>query len=161
MKNLVNKKIRGATITEYDGKTFKSKLEVGIYKYLQSISIKTDYEVEKILIWDSGNLTVPYFDKWGKTFQHIKRKASGITYTPDFVFNYKGITVFLEAKGFKNDVTPYKIKLFRKWLEVNKYKTFNNKVCFAVVYSVKNLKEFLLELDNLIKNNTFANEKTI
>ena len=42
-KAILNKKVRNATILEYHGITFKSKLEVHCYKKLKEANIKFQY----------------------------------------------------------------------------------------------------------------------
>lgn len=143
-----NKKVVNATPVSTDGIEFKSKLEERIYKALKKRNINVQYEPQKIKIWDCDKLTVPYYDKRGGVFQRITVKPTCITYEPDFVFVYKGTCVFLEAKGFANDVFPYKAKLFRDWLEKKAIEFEPAKYCYAVVYSLKNLELLLSDLDN-------------
>lgn len=137
-----NKKICNATPTEYEGMKFRSKLELRIYKYLLTKGIEPQYEQAKIVLWnrEKGYFKVPYYDRIGKTFKKITSKPLAVTYTPDFIFTYNGVLVYLEVKGFKNDVTNYKIKLFRDWLETQN----NPKQCYAVVHTIKEV-EFLLK----------------
>lgn len=144
---MINKKIRNATPTEYDGIKFRSKLEARVYKYLISKEIVPLYEKYKITLWQKAkdSFTVPYYDKVGKTFKKVTTKPLPVTYTPDFVFPYKEWNVFLEVKGFKNDVVPYKIRLFREWLEGHKFELGNP--CFAVVKSIKEIEQLLKELE--------------
>lgn len=134
----VNRKIKNATDCIIDGIEFKSLLEGRIYKYLKSIGIIPEYESKKFKIWDRDKFSFPYFDRYGKVFKKITRKPSPVHYTPDFIFTYKGFTVILEAKGFKNDVVNYKIRLFRELLD-----TLEGNLCYAVVYSVKDVKTLL------------------
>ncbi len=142
-----NKKIKNATECEYDGITFRSKKEMSMYKYLLSVGIIPKYESERFIIWDSNKFTVPFYDKFGKTFMKITRKPTSVHYTPDFIFNINGIKVILEVKGFKNDVTPYKIRLFRDYLENLKNNKGEN-LCYAVVYTIKDLKFLLNDLQS-------------
>lgn len=148
-----NKKIKNARICQFDGITFKSAQEMSIYKHLLSVGITPQYEPERFTIWDKGAMTVLFYDRYGKTFKRIKRKPTAIHYTPDFIFNVGSIKVFLEVKGFSNDVFPYKAKLFRDYLE-----NLPNKenLCYAIIYSIKDLK---LLLDELQKSTT-ENEGT-
>lgn len=148
---MINNKIKNATSCEFQGISFKSKQEVAIYKYLLSIGITPEYEKQRFTIWNRAAFTVPYYDKYGKVFTKINRKPSPVNYTPDFIFTYNGIKVILEVKGFKNDVTPYKIRLFRDYLE-DWYNITGNKMCYAVVYSIANLKFLLNELNTENKN---------
>jgi hypothetical protein len=143
-----NKKILNATPVSIDGIEFHSQLEERLYKYLKKRGIDVQYEPQHIKIWDCDKLTVPYYDKRGGVFQRITTKPVCITYTPDFTFVYKGVCVFLEAKGFANDVFSYKAKLFREWLEKHSIQFAPAKYCYAVVYSIKNLETLLTDLDN-------------
>lgn len=152
---MVNKKIKGATICEYNGIKFRSKQELSIYKYLLSIGITPEYETTKFTIWDRDSFSVPYYDRFGKTFKKISRKPTSVHYTPDFIFSIGSIKVILEVKGFKNDVTPYKIRLFRDFLEKH-YNDTKEKVCYAVVYSIKDLKFLINDLQNSSEICTFA-----
>ena len=64
-----------------------------------------------------------------------------ITYTPDFTFEYNGILVIMEIKGFENDVFPVKRNLFRKLLE-----TYDTPCMF---FEIRTKRE-LLEAINII-----------
>lgn len=143
----MNRKIKNATPTEYKDIKFRSLLECYIYKHLKSKGITPQYEAHRITLWQKAkdSFTVPYYDRVGKTFKKVTTKPLPVTYTPDFTFQYKGWNVFLEVKGFKNDVVPYKIRLFREWLEGHKFELGNP--CFAVVKSVKELELFLKDLE--------------
>lgn len=144
-----NRKIRNATPIEYNGITFRSKLEKAVYIALMKRGITPDYEPNRIKIWSRDKFTIPYYDRFGKKgFKLITSKPLSVHYTPDFIFQYKEMTVYLEVKGFKNDVTPYKIRLFRDWLENN---TKNS--CYAVVYSLGDLNALLKDLDDRQKEN--------
>lgn len=138
-----NKKIKGATSTEYDGIVFRSKKEASVYKYLKSININPEYEPTTAIIWNRESFSVPYYDRIGKTFKKVTSKPIRVSYTPDFIFDFGEYRVILEVKGFKNDVANYKIRLFRDWLEKQQNWT-TKKLCYAVVYTIKELK-FLLE----------------
>lgn len=153
-----NRKIKNATECTLNGISFRSKQERAIYKYLLSVGIIPDYEAKRFTIWDRGKLSVPYYDKFGKTFMKITRKPTSVHYTPDFIFNIGDIKVILEVKGFKNDVTPYKIRLFRDYLE-EWYNHTGDKLCYAVVYTIKDLKFLLSDLQNTLKSSTFAETK--
>ena len=142
-----NKKILNATTTHVANIEFKSQLEARLYKAMLSMGLDVDYEPQRCKIWDRQGFTVPYFDRVGKVFKRVTSKPIAVHYTPDFIFDYKGTKVFLEAKGFKNDVAPYKARLFRDWLE--NYTSENNvKAVYAVVYSIRDLQQLLKELDN-------------
>lgn len=156
-----NKKIKNAKKNEYNGINFKSNMECSVYKYLCSIGITPKYELERFTIWDRYKLSVPFYDKYGKTFMRITRKPVAIHYTPDFIFNIGDIKVILEVKGYKNDVTPYKIKLFRDYLE-NKTNDTKEKFCYAIIYSIKNLKFLLDDLQSVkIESKIVSNSETL
>lgn len=144
MKCSNNKKIRNATKCSADGIEFKSILEKSIYQYLKSIGITPNYEGVKFTIWNRDKFSVPYYDRYGKTFKLITRKPTAVHYTPDFSFIINNITVYLEVKGFKNEVVPYKIRLFRDYLE--DLSQTNKNLCYAVVYSLRDLKFLLNDL---------------
>ena len=152
MLKATNKKVKNATPTEYNGIKFKSILETRIYKYLLSKGIEPEYEKIKIKLWSrsKGELSVPYYDRIGKIFKKVTSKPLSVTYTPDFIFKYNGYTVYLEVKGFKNDVVPYKIRLFRDWLEAQN----NPKQCYAVVHTIKEVEFLLNDLND-------SNEKSV
>ena len=138
-----NRKIKNATPIEYDNIKFRSQLEKTIYVNLLKKGIKASYEPYRIKIWDSNKFNTPYYDRVGKQgFKLITSKPLPVHYTPDFIFIYNNIKVFLEVKGFKNDVTPYKIRLFRQWLDKNQ-----TDACYAVVHSLGDLNILLSELN--------------
>lgn len=145
-----NKKVKNATVCQTDGINFRSKQEASVYKYLLSQGITPQYEPEKFTIWDRGPMTVPFYDRYGKTFKRLTRKPTAIHYTPDFIFTVNGITVFLEVKGFSNDVFPYKAKLFRDYLENQPNK---ENLCYAIIYAIKDLKLLLDELHTATREN--------
>ena len=114
-----NKKIRNATLKEFNGIKFKSILEVMVYKTLLSVGFEPLYEKNKFVIWQGLYPSVPFYDKDATTrmLKLNKKKIIDITYTPDFTFEYNKRLIIIEVKGFENDVFPVKKKLFRKSLE--------------------------------------------
>lgn len=139
-----------------DGIHFRSKLEARIYRALQKATTNIHYEAERIKLWDRQKFSVPYYNRVGKKgFIKVTTKPLPIHYTPDFTFKYKGYTVYLEVKGYQNDVTTYKIRLFRDWLESYSHKT-TDKLCYAVVHSEKDLTLLLKNLEESEKATTFA-----
>lgn len=119
MHNAENKKIKNASPLEYDGVTFKSKLEKMIYQILKENGFPVEYEPNKFVIWEGFRPTIPFYnkDKITRMLKLEKKKIIDVTYTPDFVFIYNGYLVIIEAKGFENDCFYLKKKMFRKWLE--------------------------------------------
>ena len=103
----MNKKIKNATVKEYDNIKFKSMLEVSTYKTLIEYGFKPEYEKHTYVVW-TGFIPNTVRDN---------RPLDSITYTPDFVFTYNNKTIIIECKGMANDVFPYKFKMFRKYLQ--------------------------------------------
>lgn len=124
-----NKKIKNATKRQYEGINFRSSLEVMTYKTLKSRGITPEYESKTFLLWEGFVPQVPFYTKnnfkrknhnivpLGFATVMDKRPLAGITYTPDFYFEYNGKKIIVECKGMENDVFPYKFKMFRKHLE--------------------------------------------
>ena len=151
-----NKKIKNATPKEYNGIKFKSLLEVMVYKTLLQEGFTPLYEPMKYIIWKGFKPEVPFYrpDKKG-SLQLQNTKIIDITYTPDFVFvapDNKTV-VIIECKGFQNDVSPIKEKMFRGYLE-NVLKDENQPRLF---FKIKNKKQCLEAIE--IINNTCKNEE--
>lgn len=127
-----NKKVKNATPLEYNGISFKSKLEMYCYKLLQENKVPVEYEVVKFQILDP--------------FSYNGEKVRAMTFTPDFV----GDTFVVECKGFMNDAFPLRWKLFKYHLWKNQlrydlYLPRNKKDVEKVVTEiVNNLKRKLL-----------------
>ena len=146
----MNKKIKNATVREYNGIKFKSSLEVTIYKILQEKNFNPQYEAVKYTIWEGIKPKIPYYDRLGKQgFKLRDNKFVDIHYNPDITFTFNDYTVIIEAKGFSNGVWDYKSKMFVKWLGEQP-----NKYIYAVIRTKKELLYFL-ELLNT-KYNTFS-----
>lgn len=146
----MNKKIKNATQIIVDNIQFKSKLESEIYKKLLEFGFKPEYEKHKYIIWEGYKPTVPFYcpASSGGMLTLNNKKIIDITYTPDFVFEYGKYTVIIEVKGFRNDVFRYKLKLFRKYLEMSK-----KSIIFAEIKSMKQLKIFIDTLETYGKGN--------
>lgn len=116
---MANKKVKNATVIEYNGVSFKSKLEVSFYKILLQAGFEPQYERRTYLLWEGCKPTVPFYTKDRKTelLKLDETKLRNMTYTPDFTFNYNGRLIIIEAKGKENDTYPLKRKLFRGLLE--------------------------------------------
>lgn len=100
----LNKKVKNATPLDYDGISFKSKLEMYCYKLLRENKIPVEYEVVKFPILDA--------------FSYNEEKIRGMTFTPDFV----GDNFVIECKGFMNDAFPLRWKLFKYYLYKNQFR---------------------------------------
>lgn len=139
-----NKKVNNATIVEYQGKKFRSKLELFAFKELEKSELHFLHEgirfnllqgfyLENTELWclvpeDTGKK-----DKNGKkinkdVFKQDTRKVMSWTYTPDFIIHIEELDLFfvIETKGSMTDTYPLKRKMFLKVLETKykDYKTF-------------------------------------
>jgi len=142
-----NKKVRNATVLEYYGITFKSKLELHCYKSLKQANIKFQYEQVKYELVPSfkfKNDSYELYKKKGERYFGPQRpNIRAITYTPDFVGTHNGVLFIIETKGNPNDAFPLRWKLFKKYLHDNKID--------CVVYMPRNQKQ-VTEVVELVKN---------
>lgn len=151
-KKSENKKIKNATPNEFGGISFKSLTEKSVYRNLLKFGIKPDYEAMTFTIWKGFKPTVPFYDlvkvrgkrEWKNSLN--MKTLQDITYTPDFTFRYDKYLVIIEVKGIENDQFPLRKKLFRAYLE-----TLDYPVVFAEIFTIKQLNEFMHELDSLPK----------
>lgn len=145
---MTNHKVKNATPLEYNNIQFKSRLEVMIYKTLLQEGFNVQYEPTKYIIWEGFKPNVSFYNKDKKTrmLKLDNKRLIDITYTPDFVFEYKDTIIVIEAKGFENDTFPIKKKLFRKWLE--NQNSQGNKYIFFEIFT----KRQLMQAIDIIKN---------
>ncbi len=161
---MVNKKIKNATKSNLGNLAFKSQLEKSIYNTLLQQGFTPQYEPITFTLWDGFTPITPYYDKETDK-QKIKRlsngintcpskiliqkvgKVVGIRYTPDFYFNYKGLDVYIEAKGIENDVFYIKKKMFIKYLDDILINTGRRSIYFEVY-----TKKQLLQAIEIIKD---------
>lgn len=133
-----NKKIKNATKTTESGIVFKSETEARIYKALVAEGFDPLYEKVTFTLSEKIRPTVPFFNRIKGLLGLDMKPVQAITYTPDFTFEYNGILIVIEVKGFENDVFPVKRNLFRKHLE-----TLNQPSMFFEVRTKKELLEAL------------------
>lgn len=114
---MANKKIINATGVSIAGIDFKSKLEGSFYKILLENGIIPDHESRVFEFVPRLRPSIPFFNRIGKAFKLEMKPLQPITYTPDFTFEYNGMLIIIEAKGFENDVFYLKKNLFRRHLE--------------------------------------------
>lgn len=133
-----NKKIKNATQTIEQNIEFKSKIEASIYKALLDQGIQPKYEAITYELSTKIRPTVPFFNRIKKVFGLDMRPVQPVTYTPDFTFEFNGIFIIIEVKGFENDVFSVKRNLFRKYLE-----DIETPVMFFEVRTKKELLEAL------------------
>lgn len=143
-----NKKIINASPLEYDGISFKSKLEKMVYQTLKEADFPVEYEPHKYIIWEGFKPSVPFYnkDKITRMLKQESKKIQAITYTPDLSFIHNGYLIIIEAKGFEDSVFPLKKKMFRKWLEDNYPKSiyfeiYTKKQLLQAINIINNLKE--------------------
>ena len=143
-----NKKIINASPLEYDGISFKSKLEKMVYQTLKEADFPVEYEPHKYIIWEGFKPSVPFYnkDKITRMLKQESKKIKAITYTPDLSFIHNGYLIIIEAKGFEDSVFPLKKKMFRKWLEDNYPKSiyfeiYTKKQLLQAINIINNLKE--------------------
>lgn len=140
-----NKKIINASPLEYDGLSFKSKLEKMAYQTLKEQGFPVLYEPKKFIIWEGFRPNVPFYNKDASTrmLKMDRKKVIDISYTPDLMFEYNNHLIIIEMKGFENNTYPLKKKIFRKWLESN----YPNSIYFEIF-----TKKQLLQAIDIIKN---------
>lgn len=140
-----NKKIINASPLEYDGISFKSKLEKMAYQTLKEQGFPVLYEPKKFIIWEGFRPNVPFYNKDASTrmLKMDSKKVIDISYTPDLIFEYNNHLIIIEMKGFENNTYPLKKKIFRKWLESN----YPNSIYFEIF-----TKKQLLQAITIIKN---------
>lgn len=140
-----NKKIINASPLEYDGISFKSKLEKMAYQTLKDQGFPVLYEPKKFIIWEGFRPNVPFYNKDASTrmLKIDSKKVIDISYTPDLMFEYNNHLIIIEMKGFENNTYPLKKKIFRKWLESN----YPNSIYFEIF-----TKKQLLQAIDIIKN---------
>ena len=158
-----NKKIRNATACKTGNITFKSQLEKSVYNTLQQSGFDPQYEPETYVLWDGFMPITPFYDKESDT-QQKKRleegntnkskilvpktgKITGIRYTPDFYFRYEKLDVYIETKGFENDVFYIKKKMFRHFLD----QRFNSTGQHSIFFEIYTKKQ-LLQAIQIIKD---------
>jgi len=110
----------------YKGIKFKSKLEVFMYKQLEDLKVKFDYEGTTFTVMEG--------------FVYQDEKIRPIKYTPDFVL--KDHPVVIETKGFPGAAFPLRMKLFKHSLhcyndERDIFIPHNQKECLAVIQEIK------------------------
>lgn len=142
--NRNNKKIIGATSTEYKGIKFKSILECSCYKKLEAANLDFSYESEKITLWEGFKPnTISIYapkklkaGKYNKQLELQNRTLLNITYTPDFIVKKGNYKIYFDVKGKENDVYPIKKKMFLKKLEQQRGTT---KYIFFEPHSVRQM----------------------
>ena len=141
-----NRKIMNASPLEYDGISFKSKLEKMAYQTLKEQGFPVEYEPRKFIIWEGFRPNVPFYNKDTDTrmLKLDSKKVIDISYTPDLMFEYNKHLIIIEMKGFENNTYPLKKKIFRKWLETHRpdsiyFEIFTKKQLLQAIEIIKSL----------------------
>lgn len=151
-----NKKIKGAVQIEYKGMVFRSKSELECYMILEASGLKFGYEDTTFNIIEPKRTDLLYVYesrpsvKAGKTksgkckrifslYKSSKQPES--TYTPDFTIrsNDDKVIVYVEFKGFENDIFPTKKKLF--FMKLQEMMELDNSIEYRYAY-IKSISEF-------------------
>ena len=112
-------KVKNAKQSTYDGKDFKSNLELHCYKQLKTSNIDVEYEGTTFTIFPATVYPQACYEGTTKKLYNKGSKIRPITYTPDFVDpNGKFI---IETKGYANESFPLRWKLFKKHLKDNNH----------------------------------------
>ena len=135
-----NRRVQNATPTvAEDGVQMRSKLEARIYNTLLNLGFNPRYEQETFIYWEGPRPTVPFYDLGkGRRLRLNMTKLVDMKYTPDIIFDYEGIKVIIEVKGYANDQFAIRKKMFRAFLE-----TLDYPVIYAEIFTKKQLMEFL------------------
>lgn len=142
-----NKKVKNATVCEYNGIKFKSNFERLVYKTLLSLGIDSPYESCSYTL--QNKFHAPHY--WHKTKRGLvqMKGVQDIQYTPDFEFTLNGYKVFIEAKGFATD--RY---LIIKKLWLNYLHNIMPDAYFFEVKSLKNVRDAISIITSLPSNDT-------
>jgi predicted nuclease of restriction endonuclease-like RecB superfamily len=137
-----NKKIKNATAISKYNIQFKSKIEARVYELLLQAGFNPEYETKTLILWEGFKPTVPYYKRTKAFLNQLEAaKVRDITYTPDFFLHHNGLDVFIEVKGFINDVFPMKKKLFKKYLE-----TYGKPVMVFEITTLRQLQDAITKI---------------
>ena len=147
MERVENAKVINATPCSYNGIDFKSKLEMNIYKAIESEGYTPLYEPITFTIWNGFKPRIPFYkkNKSSRKMALENTKIRDITYTPDIIFYAGTRMILVEVKpDYENDVFPYKKKLFRRFLEAQfEGISEEHMPIYVQVGTIKHLKDFI------------------
>ena len=147
MERVENAKVINATPCSYNGIDFKSKLEMNIYRAIESEGYTPLYEPITFTIWNGFRPRIPFYkkNKSSKKMALENNKIRDITYTPDIIFYAGTRMILVEVKpDYENDVFPYKKKLFRRFLETQFENISEEHMpIYVQVGTIKHLKDFI------------------
>ena len=138
-----NKKIKNALPKEYDGIKFKSKFEVEAYKKLKENGFLPIYEGEKAILFNGFHPDRPWYQDGEPvlTPNGKIKKLLDWNYSPDFKLSINDFDVYIEIKGFPNDVYPYKRKMFLQQINGKKALFFEVKDMNGLLKTIERLKD--------------------
>ena len=152
-----NKKVRNVKSVVSDGIKFRSDLEFNCYKRLKEAGFNPEYESTKIPLFegfrmhDSLEVWLPkYKSKRIIGFERNTSKIQGITYTPDFMFEFGDYKIIIETKGHANDAYPLRRKMFFRLLEDRAQR--GEKIIFFEPHNIKQIEktiEVIKSLENV------------
>lgn len=154
--NDVNRKVKNARKVIFDGIEFNSDLEMRCYILLKSSGLDFSYECERVILMSGWKETDIVIWKLGKDGALKKGPVGAVrdwTYTPDFVILSKDgkKKVYVEMKGNPTDLTPYKQKMFIRYLSILG-KASDKKFGYALL---RNIKQLAMLIENLKKEEEF------
>ena len=156
MERVENAKVINATPCSYNGIDFKSKLEMNIYKAIESEGYVPLYEPITFTIWNGFKPRIPFYkkNKSSRKMALENTKIRDITYTPDIIFYAGTRMILVEVKpDYENDVFPYKKKLFRRFLETQfEGISEEHMPIYVQVGTIKHLKDFIRILKEQYNN---------
>lgn len=127
---------------EYNGKIYKSGLELKMATLLTENGIDFKYESKKFRLTDSFTTSIDCYERQANGKGEFKnrghRKVLAITYTPDFI----GADFIIETKGWANEEFRNKWKMFKQYvtfndLNVTLFKPQTHKECLEVIEIIK------------------------
>lgn len=153
LKPTKNKKVRNAVSLEWNGLSFKSKLELFTYQKLIENNITNfKYEKDKFTLLEGFSFNNDSIEQHERTIDNNKVKLYDkvvesirpITYLPDFTcINEDKTGWIIECKGYPNDAFPLKWKMFKNHLvkngyNVTLYKPNNQQTVLKTIEMLKN-----------------------
>ena len=149
-----NKKIKNAKSSTYQEIKFRSKSEERIYKKLLSLGFSPLYEPDTFILFQDFRPEKTYFYEGVPqvTKKGGNKALMSWKYTPDFRLDFGEYKMYIEVKGFANDLWPYKRKLFLKLLD-------SYKNCyFFEVKTIRGLEKSLEAMKSIYNGNTNSNQ---
>ena len=155
---MTNKKVRNATSI---GK-YHSKLEQTCARLLEEAGLNFRFETEKFNLIEPFTPALHFYKS---TPQGLKKQVKkngtcmamkAISYTPDFWYGDDKILIFIETKGYRNEIYPYKRKLFFRHMSAYKLcgreEDRNIEIYFFEPSKAKEIRECIEIIKEILKN---------